>query len=163
MVTSNGFCLLPNTTSCLVNKTPCSRLSFPWPVTGESCSRYGWKVEWLLPWRDTRVLHDTERDKWWSWHCGGCALAPGTRAPLDHSTLLEVGGTLPADPDSVGMAGSRGRDCHQGKNHSLLFPCFLPFACSFWFTSRDSTIWLHRAHQPTSHATPTSAQTLHCK
>lgn len=127
MVTSNGFCLPPNATFFLVNKTPYSRLSSPWPATSVSHSRYDWKVGCFLSWRDTQripylLLHGTVRDERRSWHRGSCALAPGTRAPWDHRAFLEVGGPLPADPDSVGMVHSRGRDCHQSKNHPFLSP-----------------------------------------
>lgn len=61
-----------------------------------------------------------DRDKWQSWHCGGCVLAP--RLPETAKALPEVGRPLPADPNSVGVTGSRRRDGHQIKNHPLLFP-----------------------------------------
>lgn len=159
MVTSNGFHLLPNATSFLVKQTPYRRLSSPWPVTAVSHSRYGWKAEWFLSWRDTEripdfLLHDTERDQLWSRHHGGCALAAGTRVLWDHR-----------DPNSVDVAGSRGRNCHQSKNNSPLFPSTsYPLVVAFGLhPGTQQCACKELTNQPTNHAAPAPAQSFHCK
>jgi len=98
------------------------------PVAGGWCVLIRvWLEGWIfVSWRDTQripdLLHGTETDEWRPQHHGGCALARGTRAPWDHRAFLEVGGPLPADPNILVVPGSSGRNCHQSKNHTLLFP-----------------------------------------